>query len=126
MGLITKDADSGEQAEVTDPSVPEGHTVVEDDENYDNKGTQPLLLDGTRVKIVKGEYKGRMAVIIGTTFKNADESSRFHNAFGDDRMAAQVESYTVRTRDSRNETFSVKPSEVSKLDVVDGWGRGEV
>lgn len=125
MGLITKDADSGEQAAVADPDVPEGFTVVHDDEDYDNKGQLPLLLDGTRVKVIKGDFKGRMAVIIHTNFKTPADSHQFHNPFGEERMFANVDYYTIRTRDARNETVTVKPSEVEPLSTTDGWARGE-
>lgn len=125
MGIITKDADSGEKADVEDSPFAEGQSVVHDDENYDNKGVQPLLLDGTRVKVRQKDGPDRMAVIVHTTFASPEDSFQFHNAFGQDRMFAGVEYYTVKTRDSRNETLIAKPSEVRQLGTNEGWARGE-
>lgn len=89
-------------------------------------GVMPVLVEGTRVQVIDGEYTGRMAYVTGINFATPEDETRFHNPHGSKRNTAKVDTYTVKTRDSRTDTFVVKPSEIRVLDETTGWGRGSV
>lgn len=85
----------------------------------------PRLLDGARVILTKEGHENRPAVIIETTFKNDEEAAKARSGVPSVAMFAEVDSYTVRTRDSRTDVLSVKADEVKPWDVQQGWSRGE-
>lgn len=92
----------------------------------ESQGVLPVLVEGTRVQVIAGEYSGRMAYTIGINFASPEDEARFHNPHGTKRNTAKVDSYMVKTRDGRTDTFTVKPDEIRVLDETNGWGRGSI
>jgi hypothetical protein len=101
-------------------------TIAKDVAGPESQGVMPVLVEGTRVQVIAGEYSGRMAYITDITFATPEDEARFHNPHGSKRNTAAVDTYTVKTRDGRTDTFTVKPSEIRVLDETNGWGRGSI
>jgi hypothetical protein len=87
----------------------------------------PTLREGERVRITKDEpgLRGRNGVIIQVHY--SDEELQRREAGRADAAYAEPESFIVRTRDGRTDTFELKPDEVEAASVGnDGWGRGQI
>lgn len=82
----------------------------------ETKARRPRLEDGTRVFVTDGDNAGRVGVITSTVY--TDELEAFKAKSGDQAVAnfAQVDYYTIRTRDALGEYLEVKPDEISPTD----------
>lgn len=89
------------------------------------QGVLPVLLEGQTVEVTGGQFAGRMGVIMRQNFASDADYLQFHAPGHPKRMFAKVESYIVKTRDSRNELVSVQADDLKALDSVDGWARGQ-
>lgn len=85
----------------------------------------PRLLDGARVLITKEGHENRPGVIIETNFKDGEAAAAARSGVPSVAMFAEVDSYVVRTRDSRTDQLTLKPDEVKPWGVEQGWSRGE-
>lgn len=90
-----------------------------------SEGVLPVLLQGTRVQITKGEFEGRMAYVVRQEFASDADHVQFNTSGHPKRMFAKVDRYILKTRDARNEQISAAPDEISPLDDIEGWGRGQ-
>lgn len=119
MAPVTEqdDAIQEEKAEVAFADRPAGP---------ESQGVMPVLLEGTKLQVVAGEYTGRMAYIVDINFATPEDEQRFHNPVGKKRNTAKVESYLVKTRDGRTDQFTVTPDQIRVLDQSNGWGRGSI
>lgn len=89
-------------------------------------GVLPVLVEGTRVQVIDGEYNGRMAYITTIEFATPEDFTRFRTPNHPQRNTAKVAHYIVKTRDGRSDTFSVTPNQIRELDETNGWGRGSI
>lgn len=101
-------------------------TIVDEVAGPESQGVMPVLVEGTKVQVIAGEFAGRMAYTTDINFATPEDSARFHDPHGNKRNTAKVDTYTVKTRDGRTDTFTVKPSEIRLLDETNGWGRGSI
>lgn len=78
----------------------------------ETQGRRARYEDGTRVFVTDGKHEGRSGVIIDTTY--TDEMEAFKARSGDPAVAnfAEVDYYTVRTRDAFADILNVSPEEV--------------
>lgn len=114
--------DTEEQEATKDEEVPFADQPV----GPESLGVMPVLVEGTKVQVVGGDYAGRMAFITGINFATPEDGARYHDPHGSRRNTAKVDTYTVKTRDGRTDTFTVAPSEIKVLDETNGWGRGSI
>lgn len=130
MGIVRDKgaADEGGATATADPS--EDGAATEAPRFTEPTGNEleelPTLLEGTRVEVTAGDYKGRMAAIERLEFDDDGELSKWYSAFHPLRRFAKPSAYIVRTRDAQNITISVKPDQVKPLDQIEGWARGQV
>lgn len=106
----------------------EEYQRAQSDEQMDKaaeNSSRERLYPGTRVYLTKEPHDGRPAVIMEVNF--ASDQDRRNAASGIPALSnhAEVESYIVRTRDSRTDRLEVSPEDVSVSSVPRGWGRGE-
>jgi hypothetical protein len=86
----------------------------------------PRLLNGTRVVVGgDGPHRGRPGVIVDTRFASDEEAARARSGEPSVSNFAEVESYTIRTRDSRTDLLDLEPDEIEVKGVREGWSRGE-
>jgi hypothetical protein len=89
-------------------------------------GDVPNLLVGQRVRITGGEFEGRMAYVLDRQFAGTEAILQATAPNHPYRAFAEVEAYICRSRDGRNETFSVAPDDLEPLAENNGWGRGSI
>ena len=90
------------------------------------EGAVPNLAVGQRVRVTGGEFEGRMAYILDIHYADTEALLQATAPGHPYRAFAEVSEYIVRSRDGRNETFSVAPDEVESLESTNGWGRGSI
>jgi low affinity Fe/Cu permease len=88
-------------------------------------GVKPILLEGQTIEVTSGPFAGRMGVVLRQNFASDADYLQFNTAGHPKRMFAKVDSYIVKTRDSRNEQISVSANDAKALDSIDGWARGQ-
>lgn len=101
-------------------------TATPDKVAPESEGVQPILVEGTRLQVISGEYTGRMAYITTVNYATPEDEARARAPYGKNRNTAKVASYIVKTRDGRTDTFSVTPDQIRVLDETNGWGRGSI
>lgn len=89
-------------------------------------GRLPNLIVGTRVQI-SGDHPeaGRMAHVVAVEYASPIDALLGSSATPEARFA-EVADYIVRTRDGRSDVLVTKPDQVTPLDSIQGWGRGQI
>lgn len=110
------------------PPTQEEYDAANSDENVAAAAAasrMPNLLVGQRVQITDGPEKGRMAYVLQVLYTTGLQGMLANSGQPEARFA-EVDEYVVRTRDGRSDILSLKPDQVSALDDIQGWGRGQI
>jgi hypothetical protein len=91
-----------------------------------SEGSKPRLYPGQRVVIMDPNPEaGRMAFVQGINYTDAIQALIAASGTPQASMA-EVQSYIVQTRDGRSDVLDVPPDEVKPLEILGGWGRGQI
>jgi hypothetical protein len=91
-----------------------------------SEGRKPHLFPGQRVQIIApNEEAGRMASVQTVVYTD-DIQDLLSRSGTPEASFATASSYVVLTRDGRSEILDVPAAEVSTLETIAGWGRGQI
>lgn len=122
-------SESSKRLDVSQPHGPEEIAAANSEANKaaaDENSRMPNLVVGTRVQIVEPHSEaGRMAFVQSIVYKDGIQQM-LAAADTPERRFAEVLQYILVTRDGRSDTLTAEPNEVKALDVIQGWGRGQI